>query len=90
MRKVILRFVFGWWPAKICAIFQLIGTLGYGLIDALIIGQILSAVSPNGSMTVVVGVIIAGIVTVLVCVVGMRVFHIYERYGCPTAGKWHF
>lgn len=78
--KVILRFVFGWWPAKICAILQLVGMLGYGLINSLIIGQILSAVSPGGRMTVVVGVVIAGIVTFLVCVFGMRVFHVYERY----------
>jgi purine-cytosine permease-like protein len=78
--KVILRFVFGWWPAKICAVLQLIGDLGYGLLSALITGQILSAVSKNGSMTVVVGVIVGAIITLIVCVVGMRVFHLYERY----------
>lgn len=76
---VILRFVFGWWPAKLCACLQLIGTLGYGLLAALITGQILSAVSTDGKMSVVVGVIIAGIVVMVVCVVGMRVFHVYER-----------
>ncbi|KAF8252540.1 putative nucleoside transporter [Wilcoxina mikolae CBS 423.85] len=77
---VILRFVFGWWPAKICAVLQLIANLGYALLSALICGQTLSAVSKNGSMTVVVGVIIAAIIALIVCVVGMRVFHVYERW----------
>ncbi|CCX31836.1 Similar to Purine-cytosine permease fcyB; acc. no. C8V329 [Pyronema omphalodes CBS 100304] len=77
---VVLRFVFGWYPAKLCAVLQLIGTLGYGLLDALVTGQILSAVSPHGSMTVVVGVIVAAVIVIIVCGVGMKVFHVYERY----------
>ncbi|KAA8900922.1 nucleoside transporter family [Sphaerosporella brunnea] len=76
---VLLRFVFGWWPAKFCAILQLIGTLGYGLLTALITGQILSAVA-DGRMTVIVGIIITSVVVLLVCIVGMKVFHVYERY----------
>lgn len=59
---------------------QLIGTLGYGLLDALVTGQILSAVSPHGSMTVVVGVIVAAVIVIFVCGVGMKVFHIYEKW----------
>jgi hypothetical protein len=76
---VILRYVFGWWPAKLCAILQLIGNLGYGMLTALSCGQILSAVS-DGRMTVIVGVIIAAVIVFLVCIIGMKVFHIYERF----------
>lgn len=74
---------------------QLIGTLGYGLLDALVTGQILSAVSPHGSMTVVVGVIVAAVIVIIVCGVGMKVFHVYERYlfflsRFPRALEWMF
>jgi purine-cytosine permease-like protein len=79
---VILRFVFGWWPAKFCAILQLIGTLGYGLLGSLTTGQILSAVT-DGTMSVVVGVIVAALIVLLVCIVGMKVFHVYERHAIP-------
>jgi purine-cytosine permease-like protein len=85
---VILRFVFGWWPAKFCAILQLIGTLGYGLLTALTTGQILSAVS-DGKMSVIVGVIVAAVIVLVVCIVGMKIFHVWERhvYPLPYAGS---
>ena len=80
---MILRFVFGWWPAKLCAMLQLAGTLGYGLLGALLTGQILSAISTDGRLTVIVGVIVAGVIALVVCVVGMRVFQVYERLVAP-------
>ena len=45
----------GWWPSKLIVLLNLIVLLGYSLIDCVIAGQILSAVSPNGSLSVVVG-----------------------------------
>lgn len=45
----------GWWPSKLVVLLNLIVLLGYALIDCVIAGQILSAVSPNGSLSVVVG-----------------------------------
>lgn len=45
----------GWWPSKILVLLNLIVLLGYALIDCVVAGQILSAVSPNGSLSVVVG-----------------------------------
>ena len=57
--------------------------VGYGLIDSLICGQIFSAVA-GGSLSVVVGTIIASIITLVVTMFGIRLFHIYERYsGIP-------
>jgi purine-cytosine permease-like protein len=53
--------------------------LGYGMIDCVIGGQILSAVS-DGSMTVIVGIIVVAIVSWLVATFSMRVFQAYERY----------
>jgi len=76
----ITRYVFGWWPTKICAILQLIGTLGYGLLNVLITGQILAAVIMGGKVTVMVCVMVVTTITVSVCGTGMRTFHIYQRY----------
>ena len=45
----------GWWPSKLIVLLNLVVLLGYSLIDCVVAGQILSAVSPNGSMSVVVG-----------------------------------
>ena len=45
----------GWWPSKVVVILNLIQMIGYCLIDCVVGGQILSAVSPNGSMSVAVG-----------------------------------
>lgn len=70
----------GYWPSKICAVLNIVIMLGYGMIDCLVGGQILSAVA-DGSMSVVVGVIIIALISWLVVLFGMSVFQYYERYG---------
>ena len=45
----------GWWPSKIIVILNIIVSLGYSLIPQVVAGQMLSAVSVNGNMSVVVG-----------------------------------
>ena len=77
---VFARFVMGWWPAKLIVILNIIVLLGYSLIDTVIAGQILSAVSPNGSLSVVVGIIITAIITWVVTTFGYKFVHHYERY----------
>ena len=52
--------------------------VGYGLIDCIIGGQILSAVS-GGSMTIIVGIVIVALISWVVAVFGMAIFHAYER-----------
>jgi purine-cytosine permease-like protein len=64
---------------KICVLLNLVILIGYSMIDAVIAGQILSAVSPNGSLTVVVGIVITSIVTWVVTTFGIKIFHHYER-----------
>lgn len=49
------RYAMGWWPSKIVVILNLIQMIGYSLIDCVVGGQILSAVSPHGNMSVAVG-----------------------------------
>jgi purine-cytosine permease-like protein len=68
----------GYYPSRICCLLNLVIMLGYGMIDCVIGGQVLSAVS-GGRMTVIVGIIVVAIVSWFVAVFGMRVFQLYER-----------
>ncbi|KAH9845689.1 putative purine-cytosine permease (2A39) family protein [Teratosphaeria destructans] len=77
---VFTRYVMGWWPAKIIVILNLIVLLGYCIIDAVVAGQILSAVSPNGMLSVIVGIVIVALITWAVSTFGYSTFHYYERY----------
>ncbi|KAJ5212527.1 uncharacterized protein N7498_004173 [Penicillium cinerascens] len=76
---VVARYFMGYYPSKIACLLNIIIMLGYGMIDCLVGGQVLSAVA-GGRMTVVVGIIIIAIVTWVIVLFGMSLFHIYERY----------
>ena len=60
---VVARYFMGYYPSKICCLLNIVIMLGYGMIDCLVGGQILSAVS-DGSVSVVVGIIINAVITV--------------------------
>jgi purine-cytosine permease-like protein len=68
----------GYYPSKICCLLNIVIMLGYGMIDCLVGGQVLAAVS-GGRISVVAGVIIVAAITWVVVVFGMSVFHVYER-----------
>ena len=68
----------GYWPSKLTCLLNMIIMVGYGTISCIIAGQILSAVS-NGSMTIIVGIVITALISWLVAVFGMGLFHVYER-----------
>ncbi|KAK5216042.1 Vitamin B6 transporter [Exophiala xenobiotica] len=76
---VVARYTMGWWPSRVCVLFNIVIMLGYGLIDILLSGQILAAVNGKG-LTIIVGTIISAIVTLIVVLFGIRLFHTYERY----------
>jgi purine-cytosine permease-like protein len=76
---VVLRYFMGYWPAKIPTFLNIVLMVGYCTIDAIIAGQMLSAVN-GGGMTIVVGIIIVQIVAWIVAVFGMKLFHHYERW----------
>ncbi|PLB33298.1 purine-cytosine permease family protein [Aspergillus candidus] len=81
VRTMVLgRYCMGWWPSKIVVLLNLVQMLGYSLIDCVVGGQILSAVSPNGSMSVAVGIVIVAVVSWAVATFGIRIFHYYERF----------
>ncbi|KIW19301.1 hypothetical protein PV08_03595 [Exophiala spinifera] len=74
------RYAMGWYPSKLIVILNIVVMLGYSLLVAIIAGQVLSAVSPNGSMSVVVGIVIVAVITWAVTTFGIAVFHYYERF----------
>ena len=74
------RFTFGWWPSKLIVLLNLIVLLGYSLIDLVVAGQILSAISSNGHLSVVVGIIVVAIIGWIITTFGISIFHTYMRY----------
>ncbi|KAF2196810.1 hypothetical protein GQ43DRAFT_444791 [Delitschia confertaspora ATCC 74209] len=76
---IFARYIMGWWPSKLVVVLDLIVLLGYSMIDCVVAGQILSAVSSN-NMSVVVGIIIVGIISWAITTFGYHTFHYYERY----------
>ena len=77
---IFARFVMGWWPAKLVVLLNIIVLLGYSLIDVVVAGQILSAVSPHNSLSVVVGIIIVAIISWVVSTFGYGYLQHYECY----------
>lgn len=75
----VAKYTMGWWPSKICVLLNIVIELGYGVVDCLVAGLILSAVN-GGGMTVVVGIIITAIITWVVATFGIRWFHTFEAY----------
>lgn len=77
---VFARYVMGWYPVKIIVVLNIVVLLGYSMINAVIAGQILSAVSPNDSLSHAVGIVISAIVTWLITTFGYKALQYYVRY----------
>lgn len=73
------RYIMGWWPSKIIVILNLVVLLGYAMIDCVVAGQILSAVSDH-DMSIVVGIIVVAIIAWAITTFGYQIFHFYERW----------
>jgi purine-cytosine permease-like protein len=69
----------GYWPAKICVVLNVILMVGYCTVTSIIGGQILSAISGD-NMTIAVGIVIINLAVLFIAFVGLRFFHVYERY----------
>ncbi|KAF1828308.1 purine-cytosine permease FCY21 [Decorospora gaudefroyi] len=73
------RYTTGWWPSKLVVVLNIIVLLGYGMIDCVVAGQILSAVSGN-SLSVLVGIIIVAVIAWAITTFGYQIFHYYQRW----------
>jgi NCS1 nucleoside transporter family len=77
---VFARYSMGWYPAKIIVVLNIVVLLGYSLLDAVVAGQMLSAVSGTSNLNIVVGIVIVAVITWVITTFGYTVFHMYERY----------
>jgi NCS1 nucleoside transporter family len=76
---ILTRYITGWYPSKLMVVLTLIICMGYILVDAVVGGQILSAVA-GGHLSVIVGIVIVCAITWVVSTFGYSIFHQYLRY----------
>ena len=73
------RYSFGFYGAKLCSVLNVIIGGGFAVVNVVVCGQILSAVS-NYTMTITVGCVIVGVISYVVSVFGFALIHTYEKY----------
>lgn len=76
---VIPRYVFGWWPAKVLAILNIVNQIGWGIVSAITSGEILYDVA-DGKMPLAISILVVCIVGLLFGLLGYRALHIFDRY----------
>lgn len=69
----------GWWPSRLCVLLNIVIMVGYGLVDILAAGQILSAVNGAG-LSIITGTVVSAVISLAIVLFGIGVFHKYERY----------
>ena len=73
------RYSFGFWGAKLVAVLSVIIAGGFGVVNIVITGQLLSAVS-DYKMTVSVGCILVTVISFVVSIFGFRYVHTFLKY----------
>ncbi|GAB1212668.1 hypothetical protein ATERTT37_001813 [Aspergillus terreus] len=76
---IVARYFMGYYPSKICCVLNVLTNLGYGMVNAMVGGQLLSKIS-GGSVSVVVGIVIVSLASFVMATFGMSIFQYYERY----------
>lgn len=72
------RYAFGIWGAKFCGLLNIFVNIGFGTIDLIVAGQLISAVS-GGKLTIVVGIVIICVGSYILSLFGFRIIHRYEQ-----------
>jgi len=73
------RYSMGWYPNKIVAALNTIQQLGWSAVGCITGGLALTAVS-NGSVSIVVGIIIIAVISLIISFIGLRAILVYEKY----------
>lgn len=73
------RYSFGYYLVGVPVTLNLATLTGFCIIDSVIGGQTLSAVT-SGSLTPTVGIVIIALLGMVVCFFGFKVLHYYERF----------
>lgn len=68
----------GYYPSKICVLLNILTNLGYSMLNCVVGGQLLSKVSGE-SVSVVFGIVIVAITSLILATFGIRLFQFYER-----------
>lgn len=73
------RYSFGFWGAKLCSLLNIIVGGGYAVVNFVVVGQVLSAVS-DYTMTITVGIVIIAVISYVISIFGFRLIHTFEKY----------
>ncbi|KAI9924600.1 hypothetical protein AWENTII_009689 [Aspergillus wentii] len=73
------QYFLGYHLSKLCCLLNILTMLGYGMVNCILGGQILFAVS-GGQTAVTVGIAVVAILTWCIATFGMPLFHLYSRY----------
>lgn len=73
------RYSFGFYGAKLCSVLNVVIGGGFAVVNTVVVGQILSAVS-GYSMTLAVGCVIIAVISYVVSIFGFSLIHTYEKY----------
>lgn len=65
------RFLFGWWFVKLVCVVSMMGVMGWSVVNCIVGGQILSAMS-NGAIPLVAAIVIIAVVSLLVSIGGIK------------------
>ncbi|KAL1297959.1 hypothetical protein AAFC00_006468 [Neodothiora populina] len=84
LRQMVLsRFWFGWWGAKLIAVFNIIACIGWSSVNSIVGAQLIHTV--NTDVPGFAGVIIIAILTFAITLFGYKIVHAYEFYSwIPT------
>ncbi|BGP48622.1 hypothetical protein JCM10450v2_004498 [Rhodotorula kratochvilovae] len=75
----IARYSYGYYPAILPALLNLISFIGFCAVNAIVAGQVLAAVNP-GHLSINAGIVIVAIISMLISFCGYRVLHTIERW----------
>ncbi|KAI5459018.1 permease for cytosine/purines, uracil, thiamine, allantoin-domain-containing protein [Mariannaea sp. PMI_226] len=73
------RYSFGFWGAKLCSVLNIVVGGGFGVVNYVVVGQILSAVS-DYKLSITVGIIIIAVISYIVSIFGFKLIHTFEKY----------
>ncbi|TVY68988.1 Purine-cytosine permease fcyB [Lachnellula suecica] len=73
------RYSMGWYPNKIIAFLNTVQQIGWSSVGCITGGLALTAVS-DGRVSIVVGIIIIAVVSLLISFLGLRAILVYEKY----------
>ncbi|GAA5865725.1 hypothetical protein JCM8547_002758 [Rhodosporidiobolus lusitaniae] len=75
----VARYSYGYYPAILPALLNLISFIGFCAVNSMVAGQVLSAVNPENLSTTA-GIVIVSVVSMFISFCGYKVLHVVERW----------